>query len=92
LGHPAFLAAFAAAPRFGIEIWPPETTRTLAALLMLAERQVPRPAATAEGARALHAVAVHGGVWSDPWIFGDTVRTAAVVGLVRHPTLLLPRR
>lgn len=102
--HPLFQAGFLIAPRFGIEIYQPATTRVLSNLLMLHDvlNEAAPGAATsagdadlAERARRLAAQSIHGGCRSLSWVLEPTIRMAAVLGLGKQPSLLkglLPRR
>jgi hypothetical protein len=97
LEHPLFLAGFLGAPAFGIEIFQPDATRTLATLLMLHDVLHPdAPAAAAvppaERARRVAAQSVHGGVRTAPFQLDPTIRVAALLGLGRRPGLLLKLR
>jgi hypothetical protein len=98
LEHPLFLAGFAGARSFGIEIFDPEPTRVLTTLLMLHDVSNPdAPAAAAglsdaERARRVAERAIHGGVRSAPFVFDHTIRVAAVLGLTKRPALLLKLR
>lgn len=96
LAHPLFLVAFAGAPAFGVRIFEPATTRALATLLMvhdLLNREAPaspsRTMTDASRAHALRAAQLHGAVPVVPWQFEAAVQTAAAVGAVRRPDLLL---
>ncbi len=97
LNHPLFQLAFAGAPAFGVRIFEPQTTRTLSGLLMLHDLLNPAaPGAAArtypsaaDKARAIRSQQIHGGVYDLPWQFDASVRTAAVIGLGRRPSLLL---
>ncbi len=97
LSHPVFQLGFAGASRFGIRIFEPEATRTLAGLLMLRDLldpQAPGAAAQAsapplERARAVRAQQLHGGVYGQPWRFESVVRVGAAVGALTRPGLLL---
>ena len=94
LEHPLFLAGFLGAPRFGVEVFTPDQTRVLSTLLMLHDVLNPDAPANAAGldanARARHVAtrAIHGGVRSLPWVFEPTIRTAAIMGLAKKPSLL----
>lgn len=92
LVHPLFQAGFIGAPLFNVRIFEPGATRTLAALLVLHDIlnvTGPRPATPAEVARALNARQLHGGVNNLPWTLETTIRTAAVIGLTRKPSLAM---
>jgi len=101
--HPLFQAAFLGAPRFGIEIYQPATTRAVSGLLMLHDVLNPAaPGASTRAAEPVHerarktaAQTIHGGARALPWIFEPTIRVAAVLGLGKKPGLvagLIPRR
>lgn len=101
--HPLFQAAFLGAPRFGIEIYEPATTRMVSGLMTLHDVLNPRAPGAAqradepahERARRTAAQAIHGGARALPWIFEPTIRVAAVLGLGKKPALvagLIPRR
>ncbi len=99
LQHPLFQAAFLGAPNFQIQIFKPETTRALSALLMLRDVLDPdapnaaaatHDSAAAKGAAVL-AQQVHGGVYSMPWQLEPLIRVAAVLGLAKRPSLLWRR-
>lgn len=87
LEHPLFQAGFIGAARFGVEIFPPETTRALGALLALSELVEPRVQGGADERRpsARH---VHGGVHTMAYALDEAIRVAAVVGLAERPALL----
>ena len=91
LEHPLFLAGFLGAPSFGIQIYDPEQTRVLMALLMLHDLFAPDAPSTRplpDRARDVVAQSVHGGVRSSPFALDPTIRVAAVLGLTRRPSLL----
>jgi len=101
--HPLFQAAFLGAPRFGIEIYQPATTRAVSGLLMLHDVLNPAaPGAATRAAEPVHerarktaAQTIHGGARALPWVFEPTIRVAAVLGLGKKPGLvagLIPRR
>ncbi len=92
LEHPLFLAGFAGAPAFGIQIFEPEQTRVIMTLMMLhdllndeAPSRLTDPSMRARG---VVGQAVHGGVRSAPFALDPTIRVAAIVGLARRPSLL----
>lgn len=99
LEHPLFAAAFLGAPRFGIEIFEPATTRVLSGLLMLndilnpaapnAAGSSPGRGTPADKGRAVASQAIHGGVRALPWVLDDTIRAGAVLGLGKKPKLVL---
>jgi hypothetical protein len=98
LEHPLFTAGFLGAPKFGIEIFAPDLTRTLMTLLMVSDLFNPEaPHAVAatprDKGRAVGGQAVHGGVRTLPWGIDRTIRVGAVLGLGKRPSLavgLLP--
>jgi hypothetical protein len=99
LAHPLFQAAFIGAPRFGVRIFDPATTRALSGLLILHDLLCP----TAPGAAAvqptdprlkaslLASQQVHGGIYSMPYVLEGAIRAAAVIGIASQPSLLLRR-
>jgi len=98
--HPLFTAAFIGAATFGVQIFDVPTTRALSGLLMLHDllhAEAPG-AATSNGVSPSQKAAqtlsqqIHGGVYSLPWHFESTIRSAAIVGLAKRPSLLLPKR
>jgi hypothetical protein len=96
LAHPLFQAAFIGAPRFGVRIFEPATTRALSGLLILSDLLNPNapgnPSAFAgsprDKARALHSQQVHGGIYSLPYQLEAAIRVAAVVGMAQRPNVL----
>ena len=96
LSHPLFEAAFIGAPRFGVRIFDPPTTRALSGLLILHDLLNPSaPGAAAvqssdprEKAFGLFSQQVHGGIYSLPWVLEHAIRAAGVIGMSRKPTLL----
>jgi hypothetical protein len=90
LSHPLFEAAFAGAHHFGVRIFDAATTRALSGLLML--HDVLQPASTSvlpnQRVAALHTRQIHGGIYGLPYVLENVIRSAAVLGLARHPTLL----
>jgi hypothetical protein len=97
LEHPLFLAGFIGAPSFGVEVYDPTQTRVLTTLMLLHDALNPdAPGADASGGPAaqaarVHAQAIHGGVRSLPWDFWSVIQNAAVLGLVKRPSVLLGR-
>jgi hypothetical protein len=88
--HPLFLAGFRGAPSFGVQIFTPEQTRVLATLLWLHDVLGPKEETTADGrAAAVSRRSIHGGVRSAPFELDHTIRVAAVLGMVKQPSLLL---
>jgi hypothetical protein len=96
LSHPLFEAAYAGATAFGVETFSPDTTRALNGLLTLhdllnpAAPGAPGRDANAPGraAAALFSERFHGGFHVVPWAIDPALRMAAVIGLVRRPSLL----
>jgi hypothetical protein len=99
LSHPVFEAAFIGAPRFGVRIFEPPTTRALAGLLVLHDLLNPdapgaagRPFdSAADKAAALFSQQVHGGIYSLPYVLEPAIRASAILGMARRPTVLLKR-
>ncbi|MFO0750495.1 MAG: hypothetical protein U1F43_33225 [Myxococcota bacterium] len=97
LVHPLFQAAFIGAASFGVRIFEPATTRTMAAMLVLHDLLNPAsPSAAgsafeapAQKAQALARRQLHGGAYNLPWVFDTTIRAAAVLGLAKRPSLAL---
>lgn len=87
LSHPLFLAGFAGAPVFGIEVYTPPQTRVLMALLMLHDALRPDDVVVPPATRA-----IHGGVRTAPFRFWDIIQVAAVVGVGKKPSVLLAGR
>jgi hypothetical protein len=99
LAHPLFQAAFIGAPRFGVRIFDPATTRALSGLLILHDLLCP----TAPGAAAVQpsdprlkaslllSQQVHGGIYSMPFVLEHAIRAAAVIGMASQPSLLFKR-
>jgi hypothetical protein len=99
LSHPLFEAAFIGAPRFGVRIFDPATTRALSGLLILHDLLNPTaPGAAAlqtndprQKATALFSQQVHGGIYSLPFVLEHAIRAAAVIGMGQKPSLLFRR-
>ena len=98
LAHPLFQVGFVGAPRFGVRIFEPATTRALSGLLMLHDLMNPQAPAAATSqpgvearAKAVHSEQIHGGVYDLPWRFETAVRTAALLGAAQRPGLLFKR-
>lgn len=73
-------AAYAGAHHFGVEIFPPETTRTLMAALLV--RDLHRPVPRREHPEELFAdAAAHGGLWRVGYEPRSALGVAAVAGL-----------
>jgi hypothetical protein len=96
LKQPLFQAAFIGAPRFGVEIFKPATTRRLSGLLMLHDLLNPDAPGSAGGtgpaegsrAAALFSQQVHGGIYGMPWALYPAIRISAMIGISGHPGLL----
>ena len=73
MGHRLFQIAFRGAESFGVEIFTPETTRTLCTLLYVEDLLGDRPAVPAH---------FHGGAFTVPYTANSAIRMAAVRGLV----------
>jgi hypothetical protein len=96
LAHPLFQAAFIGAPRFGVRIFEPATTRALSGLLILSDLLNPsapgQPSTLADRPRdkasALLSQQVHGGIYSLPYELESAIRVAAVAGMAQRPSVL----
>jgi hypothetical protein len=96
LSHPVFQAAFLGAPKFGVQIFDPDTTRSLAGLMLLHDLLNPEAPSSStssitdagEKARAISAQQVHGGLYCMPYALEPAIRAAAVLGLGQKPSLL----
>jgi hypothetical protein len=96
LAHPLFQAAFIGAPRFGVRIFEPATTRALSGLLILSDLLNPNapgnPSSFADSPRdkasALLSQQVHGGIYSLPYELESAIRMAAVAGMAQRPSVL----
>lgn len=94
LAHPLFQAAFIGAPRFGVRIFEPETTRVLSGLLMVHDLLHRRPAPGSSPGRELADLfsrQVHGGIYSMPYVLEPAIRVAALIGMSKKPGLLFGR-
>lgn len=83
-------AAYDGASLFDVEIFAPETSRSLMAALLVHDLQVHRAGESPSGVRAEHeltAAAAHGGLWRVPW----EPRTALPLSVVRGAPALLRR-
>jgi len=87
LEHPLFRAGFLGAARFGVEIFEPETTRTLGALLLVADL-IGSNGDDAGAPGRPSGRHVHGGVHSMPYALDEAIRVAAVLGFAERPGLL----
>jgi hypothetical protein len=95
LSHPLFEAAFAGAHHFGVRIFDAATTRALSGLLILHDLLNPAAPGAASGggdarerAARLHTQQVHGGIYGMPHVLEGVIRTAAVAGMIRNPSVL----
>jgi hypothetical protein len=96
LSHPVFEAGFIGAPRWGILISEPMTTRHVAGWLTIADLTSPdaptRPdaqyAQDTDRASALFSEQFHGGVGTQPYEVIDGIRFAAIQGMLQRPSLL----
>lgn len=99
LAHPLFQAAFDGAPKFGVRIFDPATTRALSTLLLLHDLlnpEAPGSRANAEAdprrkAANVFSQQIHGGIHSLPFELENAIKVAAVLGLAGRPSLVLPR-
>lgn len=73
--HPVFLAAFRGAPKFEVESFQPEVTRTLSTLLYIEDILGPHPAPSRH---------LHGGMFAVPFTLESAIRIAAVIGFTRR--------
>jgi len=95
LVHPLFQAGFLGAPMWDVLISPSPLTRTLNGLLMIADltdplrEQALAGLSAAERARAVLSEQIHGGVFAQPYGMYGEIQVAAVIGLLRRPSLLL---
>lgn len=80
-------AAYAGAPRFGVEVFAPETSETLMAALLVHDLHHPcaaDPTVTLDHPLALFAeAAAHGGMWRQPYSPRTVLPVAALLGLPR---------
>lgn len=96
LAHPLFQAAFIGAPRFGVRIFEPVTTRALSGLLILSDllnssspsNPSVMPLRPSDKVRALLSQQVHGGIYSLPYELEAAIRISAVVGMAQRPAVL----
>ena len=93
LEHPLFAAAYVGCGAFGVETFAPETTRPLAALLMLHDLLNPKAAGApgperARTPRALFAQRIHGGVVGLPFDLQPMLVAAGAIGFGKRPALL----
>lgn len=77
---PATRLALAEAGRFGIDVFPPGTTRTLMCLLMLHDLLHPSPPSLEN----VFSKQVHGGVFTAPWALESIMKLAYLRGLLRR--------
>jgi hypothetical protein len=100
LAHPLFQAAFDGASRFGVRIFDPPATRALSTLLFLHDLLNPAAPGSRENvandarqkAAGIFTQRMHGGIHSLPFELENAIKVAAVLGLVRRPSLVLPGR
>ena len=98
LEHPLFQAAFVGAAHFGVRIFDPPATRALSGLMILHDLLNPdapgcasvQPSDVRQKATALLSQQVHGGIYSLPFVLEHTIRVAALIGMGRKPSVLLP--
>jgi hypothetical protein len=83
-----FQAGFLGAPAFGVEVFEPATTRWLSALLMLHDLYEPEGRPDPSRPATLFERQIHGGVYAMADGLDETIRVAALLGLVRRPSLL----
>jgi hypothetical protein len=93
LEHPLFAAAYVGCGAFGVETFASETTRPLAALLMVHDLLNPKAAGAPgpERARTPHALfgqRVHGGVVGLPYDLQPMLIAAGALGFAKRPGLL----
>jgi hypothetical protein len=96
LSHPVFQAAFIGAPSFNVQIFDPDTTRSLSGLLVLHDLLNPNApgaadagAIPAQKASALLSQQVHGGIYCLPFALEQAIQTAALLGMGKKPSLLM---
>jgi hypothetical protein len=80
-------AAYAGAPRFGLEVFDPSTSSTLMAALLVHDLRDPRSAARpdvelAEPYRLFTDAAVHGGMWRSAYAPRSVLGAAVLLGMV----------
>jgi hypothetical protein len=76
-------AAYAGAHRFGVEVFAPETSRTLMAALLVHDLQAPAPASGAHPEALFSDAAAHGGLWRAAYDPRSVLGLAALTGLPR---------
>jgi hypothetical protein len=76
----ALAAAYAGAHRFGVEVFDPQTSNTLMALLLVHDLRAARPRAEHPWQDEAHAAA-HGGLWRSAYDPRSVLGLAAVLGL-----------
>jgi hypothetical protein len=97
LQHPLFQAAFIGAPRFGVRIFQPATTRAINGLMILHDLLNPSAASAAQSnpgqpakkAAELLSQQIHGGIYSMPYPLESAIRIAALIGMSSRPSVLL---
>jgi len=93
LEHPLFAAAYVGCGAFGVETFSSETTRPLAALLMLHDLLNPKAAGApgperARSPQALFSQRVHGGLVGLPFDLQPMLVAAGAIGFAKQPALL----
>lgn len=76
----ALAAAYAGAPRFGVEVFEPSTTRVLMAALLVHDLYTEPPLVEHPWRAEAHQ-ALHGGLWTSPFDPRSVLGLAAVLGL-----------
>jgi hypothetical protein len=94
VSNPALAAGFAGADLFDVEVFAPETTNALMAALWVHELRYSKAASKADSAldhpyELFMDNAIHGGLWSVPYLPRSVLPFAAAAGFVRQH---LPRR
>jgi hypothetical protein len=82
----ALAAAYRGAHHFGVEVFEPETSNALMAALLV--RDLRKPPSTAQGRHPLEQFmdcALHGGLWTLPWLPRSALPLAALLGLFPSP-------
>lgn len=88
MSEPVFQAGFAGASHFAVDIFVPESTRWLAALVMLHDLLHPDAAPDPAHPEAIFHRQLHGGVYSMPAQLEDAIRIAALIGMAKKPGLI----
>ena len=99
LSHPLFAAAFVGAPRFGVRIFDPDTTRALSGLLILHDLLNPQAPGSSSvqlepsvKAAGVFSQQIHGGIYNLPYPLENAIRVAAVIGMGQRPSVLLQKQ